>query len=82
MLSKTLDGPYWSGGDMGDFGARPRDFGYEPNRAQLTALRRLFIGIALDARLDGDLDLSECSRAVLAQEFRELWHHRGPSQPD
>lgn len=75
MLSKTLDGPYWSGGDMGDFGARPRDFGYEPNRAQLTAWRQLFIGIALEAGLDGDLDLSERARTVLAQEFRGLWHH-------
>ena len=75
MLSKTLDGPYWSGGDMGDFGARPRNFGYEPNRTQFTSWRQLFIGIALEAGLDGDLDLSERVRAILAQEFRGLWHH-------
>lgn len=75
MLSKALDGPPWSGGDMGDFGARPRDFGYEPDRAQLAAWRRFFIGIALEAGLDVDLDLSERARQVLAQEFRGLWHH-------
>ena len=75
MLSKTLDGPNWSGGDMGDFGARPRDFGYEPDKQQLIAWRQLFIGIALEAGLDGDLSLSGRAREVLAQEFRGLWHH-------
>lgn len=75
MLSKALDGPNWIGGDMGDFGARPRDFGYEPNRAQLAEWRKLFIGIALEAGLDANIDLSECARTTLAQEFRGLWHH-------
>ena len=75
MLSKALDGPHWSGMGMGEFGARPRDFGYEPDRAQLVEWRHLFIDLAVEAGLDPDLDLSRGAREVLAQEFRGLWSH-------
>jgi hypothetical protein len=75
MLSKALDGPRWSGMGMGEFGARPRDFGYEPDRAELVEWRHLFIDLAVEAGLDPDLDLSRGAREVLAQEFRGLWSH-------
>lgn len=75
MLSTALDGPHWTGMGMGEFGARPRDFGYDPDRAQLVEWRRLFIDLAVEAGLDPDLDLRRRARAVLAQEFRGLWCH-------
>ncbi len=75
MLSKTLDGPPWMGMGMGEFGARPRDFGFEPNHGQLVAWRHLFIGIALEAGLSTDADLCRRAREILAQEFRGLWSH-------
>lgn len=75
MLSTALDGPHWTGMGMGEFGARPRNFGYEPDRAQLVEWRLLFIDLAAEAGLDPDLDLSRGAREVLAQEFRGLWSH-------
>lgn len=75
MLSKALDGPQWTGMDIWDFGARPRDFGYEPDPAQLVEWRNLFIDLAGQAGLDPDLYLSQQAREVLAQEFRGLWSH-------
>ncbi len=75
MLSKTLNGRRWTGMGMGDFGARPRDFGFEPNHEQLITWREMFLGVALEAGLDGDTDLSDRARSVLAQEFRGLWRH-------
>lgn len=75
MLSKALDGPHWTIMGIGEFGARPRDFGYEPDHDQLAAWRHLFISIALEAGLDSDPNLSEQARLILAQEFRGLWSH-------
>ncbi len=75
MLSSTLEGPPWMGSGMGDFGARPRDFGFEPNDDQLVAWRELFMGIALAAGLDDDADLSDRAREMLAEQFRGLWDH-------
>ena len=75
MLSNALEGPPWMGSGMGDFGARPRDFGFEPNNDQLVAWRELFMGIALAAGLDDDADLSDRARRVLAEQFRGLWDH-------
>lgn len=75
MLSSTLSGPSWMGSGMGDFGARPRDFGFQPNHEQLVAWREMFMGIALEAGLDADSDMSDRARIVMAQHFRELWDH-------
>lgn len=75
MLSNALDGPPWLGTDMGDFGARPRDFGYEPNSQQFVVWRHLFIDIAVEYGLDDDLDRSAATRKVLADKFRGLWDH-------
>lgn len=75
MLATTLDGSGWSGSNMGDFGARPRDFGYQPNKADFLAWRKFFIAIAVETGLDDDPMLSRHAREALAQEFRGLWHH-------
>lgn len=73
MLSATLEGSHWTGAGMGDFGARPRDFGYRPNNQQLAAWRDRFISIAVEAGLDCDVDLSDRARSVMANEFRGMW---------
>ncbi|WP_374428722.1 hypothetical protein [Tabrizicola sp.] len=75
MLSKALGGPSWTGMGMGEFGARPRDFGFEPNRSQLMEWRNQFINLAVRAGLDPDPDLSRRAREVLANAFRGLWSH-------
>lgn len=58
---------------MGDFGTRPRDFGYQPNRRQLVDWRSQFIDIAVEAGLDQDIKRSNSARRVLADKFRSLW---------
>lgn len=58
ILSKVLGGPSWTGVGMGDFGTRPRDFGYQPNRRQLVDWRNQFIDIAVEAGLDQDIKRS------------------------
>jgi hypothetical protein len=75
MLSTAISGPPWSGMGMGEFGARPRDFGYQPNGPQLVSWRSLFIEMAVEAGLDGDPSISGHARAVLAKSFRGLWHY-------
>lgn len=73
MLSKALGGPSWTGAGMGDFGARPRDFGYQPNHEQLVEWRHHFIDIAVEMGLDQDIERSTAARKVLADKFRSLW---------
>jgi len=75
MLSKALGGPSWTGAGMGDFGARPRDFGYQPNHQQLVDWRHHFVDIAVEAGLDQDIERSSSARRVLADKFRGLWRH-------
>ena len=73
MLSKALSGPSWTGAGMGDFGARPRDFGYQPNHQQLVDWRHRFIDITVEAGLDQDMECSSSARRLLADKFRGLW---------
>lgn len=75
MLSRTLSGPSWTGAGMGHFGARPRDYGFEPDHDQLVAWRKRFLNIAVEAGLDDDINLNDHARTVLAEEFRGLWSH-------
>lgn len=75
MLGTALDGPSWTGMGMGEFGARPRNFGFEPNHQQLAEWRETFIGISLEAGMNDDAGISDCARRALAQEFRGLWQH-------
>lgn len=74
LLSKTLGGPPWMGSGMGEFGARSRDFGYQPNHDQLVSWRKDFLTITLETGLNTDSALSDEARTILAQKFRGLWH--------
>ena len=75
MLSTALEVGPWRGIGMGEFGARPRDFGYQPNGPQLLSWRKLFINIAVQAGLERDPGISGAARVAMAQAFRGLWHH-------
>ncbi len=75
MLSSALEVRLGGGLRMEDFGARPRDFGFEPNPDQLVVWRQLFMGIALEAGLNDDANLSDRAREMLAEKFRRLWKH-------
>src|SRR5690606_2777247 len=47
MLSTALDGPPWTGWGSNEFGARPRDFGFQPNHDELVEWRSAFIDVAV-----------------------------------
>lgn len=74
MLSTALDGPPWTGAGINEFGARPRDFGFQPNHDDLVKWRSAFIDIAVQLGTSGDPDLEGHARLTLANEFRGLWH--------
>ena len=73
MLSTALDGPPWSGMGMNDFGARPRDFGFDPDYDELVEWYSRFIDIAVEYGMHEDNELARQARQTLAQEFQELW---------
>jgi len=76
MLSTALDGPPWTGFGMNEFGARPRDFGFQPNHDELVEWRCAFIDVAVRLGTSGDPDLEGPARLTLANEFRGMWHHK------
>lgn len=73
MLSTALDGPPWFGNGMNDFGARPRDYGFDPDRNQLAEWYSRFVDIAVEYGLHRDPELARQARQTLAQELRGLW---------
>ena len=73
LLSTALDGPQWTGFGLNEFGARPRDYGYEPNHDQLVEWRTAFIDLAVRLANSDDQDIKGQTRLVLANEFRGLW---------
>ncbi|MBX8570688.1 hypothetical protein K5D36_13430 [Pseudomonas cichorii] len=73
MLLAALDGPPWTGFGMNEFGARPRDFGFQPNHDELVAWRSAFIDIAVRLGNSGNPDLEGPARLVLANKFRGMW---------
>jgi hypothetical protein len=73
MLSTALDGPPWSGFGVTEFGARPRDYGYEPNYDELVEWRSAFIDVVVRLGTSGDPELEEPARSILANEFRGIW---------
>jgi hypothetical protein len=75
LLSTALDGPPWTGFGLNEFGARPRDYGYQPNHDQLVEWRNSFIDVAVRLANSDDHDLKGRARLVLASEFRGLWDH-------
>lgn len=74
MLSTALDGPPWTGFGVNEFGARPRDFGFQPNHSELVEWRCAFVDEAVQLGTSGDPDLEGPARLILANEFRGLWH--------
>lgn len=73
MLSTALDGPPWSGFGVNEFGARPRDYGYEPNYGELVEWRSAFIDVAIQLAASGDPELERLARSILADKFRGIW---------
>ena len=75
MLSAALAGPPWSSSHMNDFGARSRDFGFQPNHDELVDWRNNFMDLAVELDRSEKQDIASSIRAVLAQMFRCLWDH-------
>lgn len=76
MLTAALDGPSWFTSNMNDFGARPRNFGFQPNDEQLAEWRSKFIDLAVELDRSRDEDIASFVRTVLANKFRCLWGHQ------
>lgn len=74
MLSTALDGGFWSGIGVYEFGAKPRDFGFEPDYDELVEWRHTFINFALQLRISSDLTLRNSVRQILANQFRGMWY--------
>jgi len=76
VLSTALGGPPWTGFGVNEFGARPRNFGFQPNHNELLQWRNAFIDIAVQLGTSGDSDLENPARLVLANQFRAIWHQK------
>lgn len=74
MLSTALNGGFWSGIGLYKFGAKPRDFGFEPNYNELIDWRHAFINVALQLGNSNDLELKNSARQILANQFRGMWY--------
>lgn len=73
MLSAGLSGSTWSGSGICEFGARPRDYGAEPDYEALMTWRRAFIAIAVRAGNGSDSHLASGARTILANSLSGLW---------
>ncbi|WP_457944065.1 hypothetical protein ACSTAY_04115 [Vreelandella alkaliphila] len=76
MLSTALNGPPWTGFGATEFGARPRDFGFQPNHDELVEWRSAFIDVAVRLGTSGDSDLEDPARPILANAFRGIWRQK------
>lgn len=76
MLSTALNGSPWTGFGATEFGARPRDFGFQPNHDELVEWRSAFIDVAVRLGTSGDSELEGPARLVLADAFRGMWHQK------
>jgi nucleotidyltransferase/DNA polymerase involved in DNA repair len=76
MLSTALNGPPWTGSGVSEFGARPRDFGFNPTRDELIEWRGAFIDVAVRLGVSGDPCLEGSARLILADRFRGMWHQK------
>ncbi|MEQ5184716.1 hypothetical protein [Providencia rettgeri] len=74
MLSTALNSGPWSGIGLHEFGAKPRDFGFEPNYDELVEWRHAFINCALQLGISNDLELKNSARQILANQFRGMWY--------
>jgi len=73
MLSAGLSGSTWTGSGICEFGARPRDYGAEPDYEALMTWRRAFIAIAVRIGNAGDMRLASGARTILANSLSGLW---------
>lgn len=73
MLSAGLSGSTWTGSGIYEFGARPRDYGVEPDYEALMTWRRAFIAIAVRVGNASDRRLASAARIILANSLRGLW---------
>ncbi|MHA0878878.1 hypothetical protein [Enterobacter cloacae] len=73
MLSAGLSGSTWTGSGICEFGARPRDYGAEPDYEALMMWRRAFIAIAVRVGNDSDNHLASGARTILANSLSDLW---------
>ncbi|MFK3711764.1 hypothetical protein [Leclercia adecarboxylata] len=73
MLSSALSDSPWTGSGIYEFGARPRDYGAEPDYDELVAWRSAFINIAVRSGISGDTYLENSARTILANAFSGLW---------
>ncbi|WP_446445458.1 hypothetical protein [Shewanella sp. 1180_01] len=72
MLSIAL-GTQWIRFGVNEFGARPRDYGFQPNHDQLVQWRSAFIDVAVKLGTSGDSTLEDLARQTLAKTFRGMW---------
>lgn len=73
MLSTALSGPPWTGSGLYEFGARPRNYGSEPDYDELVVWRSAFINIAVRLGTSGDIYLENSVRTILANALSGLW---------
>ena len=78
MLSAALESLHWSSTGSFEFGARPRDLGYEPKtEGELNHWLMRFIALAQQIATGSDIRLSNQVRELLADKFPALWRHSG-----
>ncbi|MCH1919041.1 hypothetical protein L9G15_06285 [Shewanella sp. A3A] len=73
MLSRALTMQRWTGFGVNEFGARPRDYGYHPNRKGLVDWFHAFLDIATSLGMSGELIYEVPAREVIAKAFYGLW---------
>ncbi|GEK51822.1 hypothetical protein [Vreelandella venusta] len=76
MLSTALNGPPWTGVGATEFGARPRDFGFQPNHDELVEWRSAFVDVAVRLGTSGNSVLEDPARPILANAFRGIWRQK------
>ncbi|EKP0253225.1 TPA: hypothetical protein P2M23_003219, partial [Aeromonas salmonicida] len=72
MFSTALEA-HWTCFGMNEFGARPRDNGFNPSQDELSEWRKAFIDIAVKLGTSRDPNLESSVRKVLANAFRDMW---------
>ncbi|WP_421254800.1 hypothetical protein [Aeromonas sp. 600282] len=72
MLSTALEA-HWTCFGMNEFGARPRDNGFNPSQDELSEWRQAFIDIAVKLGTSRDPNLESSARNILANAFRDMW---------
>lgn len=76
MLRTALDGPPWTGFGINEFGARPRDYGFQPSHDEYVEWCNGFIDVAVRLGTSGTSDLEEPARLILASKFPGIWRQK------